>query len=60
MHEDYSAETSEGLAPTPEQSPGGKFAGFVGWNLLAEDMLQCETGHGHCITLVMSAEAAKR
>ena len=60
MHEDYSAETGEGLAPTPEQSPGGKFAGFVGWNLLAEDMLQCETGHRHCITLVMPAEAAKR
>lgn len=51
MHEDYSAETGDGLAPTVEQSPGGKFAGFVGWNLLALDMLQCETGHGHCITL---------
>jgi alpha,alpha-trehalase len=53
MHEDYSAETGEGLAPTPEQSPGGKFAGFVGWNLLALDMLQCETGHGHCIKLMV-------
>ena len=51
MHEDYSAETGEGLAPTVEQSSGGKFAGFVGWNLLALDMLQCETGHGHCMTL---------
>jgi alpha,alpha-trehalase len=51
MHEDYDAETGEGLAPTVAQSPGGKFAGFVGWNLLAEDMLQCETGHGHCTTL---------
>ncbi len=51
MHEDYSAETGEGLAPTVAQSPGGKFAGFVGWNLLALDMLQCETGHGHCMTL---------
>jgi alpha,alpha-trehalase len=53
MHEDYSAETGEGLAPTVAQSPGGKFAGFVGWNLLALDMLQCETGHGHCMTLLM-------
>ena len=53
MHEDYSAETGEGLAPTPAQSPGGKFAGFVGWNLLALDMLQCETGHGHCVTLAI-------
>jgi alpha,alpha-trehalase len=49
MHEDYSAETGEGLAPTPAQSPGGKFAGFVGWNLLAQDMLGCETGRGRCV-----------
>ncbi len=50
MHEDYNAETGAGLAPTPAQSPGGKFAGFVGWNLLAEDMLQCEASQsdGHC------------
>jgi alpha,alpha-trehalase len=51
MHEDYSAETGEGLAPTPAQSPGGKFAGFVGWNLLALDMLQCELGKANCLTL---------
>lgn len=55
MHEDYDAETGEGLAPTVAQSPGGKFAGFVGWNLLAEDMVQCETGRGHCMTLAISA-----
>ena len=42
MHEDYNAETGEGLAPTPEQSPNHVFAGFVGWNLLVQDMLQCE------------------
>ena len=54
MHEDYNAETGDGLAPTPEQSPSGHFAGFVGWNLLAEDMLQCETGHGHCLSLAVS------
>jgi alpha,alpha-trehalase len=53
MHEDYSAETGDGLAPTIAQSPNGHFAGFVGWNLLAEDMLQCETGHGHCMTLAI-------
>lgn len=51
MHEDYDAETGAGLAPTPAQSPGGHFAGFVGWNLLAQDMLQCETGRGHCLAL---------
>jgi alpha,alpha-trehalase len=51
MHEDYDAETGEGLAPTIDQSPGRKFAGFVGWNLLAEDMLQCEVTQQHCMTL---------
>ena len=47
MHEDYDAETGAGLAPTPEQSPNHVFAGFVGWNLLVEDMLQCEV-KGQC------------
>lgn len=51
MHEDYDAETGDGLAPTVEQSPGGKFAGFVGWNLLAQDMLQCEVTGQHCMML---------
>jgi alpha,alpha-trehalase len=60
MHENYSAETGDGLAPTPTQSPGGKFAGFVGWNLLALDMLQCETGRGNCLTLSTSDEPAKK
>ena len=56
MHEDYSAETGDGLAPTPAQSPGGHFAGFVGWNLLAEDMLQCELGRDRCVSLGLSAD----
>ncbi|HTX76803.1 MAG TPA: trehalase family glycosidase [Terracidiphilus sp.] len=56
MHEDYSAETGEGLAPTPAQSPKGKFAGFVGWNLLAQDMLQCEVTGEHCITMEIPAK----
>jgi alpha,alpha-trehalase len=51
MHEDYNSETGDGLAPTPAQSPGGHFAGFVGWNLLAQDMLQCEVRHTHCMLL---------
>jgi alpha,alpha-trehalase len=51
MHEDYNAETGDGLAPTEAQSPGGHFAGFVGWNLLAQDMLQCEVSNTHCMTL---------
>jgi alpha,alpha-trehalase len=53
MHEDYDAETGDGLAPTVAQSPGGEFAGFVGWNLLAEDMLQCEVTTQHCMTLAI-------
>jgi len=55
MHEDYNAETGDGLAPTPEESPGGKFAGFVGWNLLAQDMLQCEVTGTHCRTMGIPA-----
>ena len=42
MHENYNAETGDGLAPTPEQSPNHVFTGFVGWNLLVQDILQCE------------------
>lgn len=42
MHEDYDADTGLGLAPTVAESPNHKFAGFVGWNLLVEDMLECE------------------
>jgi alpha,alpha-trehalase len=47
MHEDYDAETGAGLAPTPEQSENHVFSGFVGWNLLVQDMLQCEV-KGQC------------
>jgi alpha,alpha-trehalase len=54
MHEDYDAETGAGLAPTPAQSPNGHFAGFVGWNLLAQDMLQCETSQTHCISFSLT------
>lgn len=50
MHECYDAETGEGLAPTAEQSKNHVFAGFVGWNLLVQDMLQCET-QGSCLRL---------
>ncbi len=40
MHENYDAETGEPLAPTADQSPGGIFTGFVGWNLLVQNMLE--------------------
>jgi alpha,alpha-trehalase len=40
MHENYHADTGEPLAPTAEQSAGGIFSGFVGWNLLVQNMLE--------------------
>lgn len=40
MHENYHADTGEPLAPTAEQSEGGVFTGFVGWNLLVQNMLE--------------------
>lgn len=38
MHENYNADTGEALAPTAEQSKNGVFTGFVGWNLLIQNM----------------------
>jgi alpha,alpha-trehalase len=40
MHENYDAETGAPLAPTAGQSPGGVFTGFVGWNLLVQNMVE--------------------
>ncbi len=59
MHEDYNAETGEGLAPTPEQSPNHVFAGFVGWNLLVQDMLQCDV-KGECQFLRAYSQQTKK
>ena len=39
MHENYNGDTGEPLAPTAAQSKGGIFTGFVGWDLLCENML---------------------
>jgi alpha,alpha-trehalase len=44
MHECYHAETGAPLAPTAEQSPNGIFTGFVGWNLLEQNMLEGAAG----------------
>jgi alpha,alpha-trehalase len=60
MHEDYSAETGEGLAPTVAQSKGGRFDGFVGWNLLVEDMLRCEGTGQRCMMLELPGEEAEK
>jgi alpha,alpha-trehalase len=40
MHECYHAETGAPLAPTAAQSPNGIFTGFVGWNMLEQNMLE--------------------
>jgi alpha,alpha-trehalase len=58
MHENYNAETGEGLAPTPEQSPNHVFTGFVGWNLLIQDMLVCEV-KGDCESLQIDDSKAE-
>lgn len=39
MHENYHADEGIPLAPTAEQSEDGVFRGFVGWNLLVQNML---------------------
>ena len=44
MHENYHADTGEPLAPTAEQSENGVFTGFVGWNLLIQNMLKGAQG----------------
>jgi len=58
MHENYHPETGKGVAPTPELSPHHKFAGFVGWNLLVQDMLECEV-EGRCEFLDVSGKDDK-
>jgi len=39
MHENYCAETGAPLAPSADTSPDGTEGGFIGWNLLLQDML---------------------
>ena len=41
MHENYHAETGEGLAPAPDYvDADGRFIGFISWNLCAESVLR--------------------
>ena len=40
MHECYDSDTGSPLAPTAAQSPNGVFTGFVGWNMLEQNMLE--------------------
>jgi alpha,alpha-trehalase len=40
MHENYHAETGDPLEPCAEHSKDGAEGGFIGWNLLIENMLR--------------------
>ena len=40
MHESYCAETGATLAPSSDQAPRFIEGGFIGWNLLVQDMLE--------------------
>ena len=40
MHESYCAETGKTLAPSIDQAPRFIEGGFIGWNLLVQDMLE--------------------
>jgi alpha,alpha-trehalase len=44
LHENYHAETGEPLAPTALQSKHGLEGGFLGWNLLLQDMIEMHGG----------------
>jgi alpha,alpha-trehalase len=44
MHENYHAETGEPLEPCAEHSKDGREGGFVGWNLLLQDMIEIVEG----------------
>ena len=44
MHENYHAETGATLAPSAEQSKHGREGGFIGWNLLVQDMCEMSLG----------------
>lgn len=40
MRENYDSETGRPLEPAAEHFENGVFKGFVGWNLLVQDMLE--------------------
>ena len=44
LHENYCAETGDPLAPSAAQSEHGLEGGFIGWNLLLQDMMEMLDG----------------
>ncbi len=51
LHENYDAETGAPLAPTAAQSKSGQEGGFIGWNLLLQDMIEMLDGRPHLLAL---------
>ena len=51
LHENYCAETGCPLAPSATQSKHGQEGGFVGWNLLLQDMIEMLEGHPNLLGL---------
>jgi len=51
LHENYDAETGQPLAPSVSQSRHGVEGGFVGWNLLLQDMIEMLDGHPNLLEL---------
>jgi len=51
LHENYDAETGQPLAPSAAQSKNGQEGGFVGWNLLLQDMIEMLDGRPNLLEL---------
>jgi alpha,alpha-trehalase len=51
LHENYHAETGAPLAPTALQSKHGQEGGFLGWNLLIQDMIEMLEGRPNLLAL---------
>ena len=51
LHENYDAETGLPLAPSAAQSVHGIEGGFVGWNLLLQDMIEMLDGRSNLLQL---------
>ena len=51
LHENYCAETGQPLAPSATQSKHGQEGGFLGWNLLLQDMTEMLDGRPNLLEL---------
>lgn len=51
MHENYDAETGAPIAPSGQSAKGFHEAGFFGWNLLLEDMIEMLEGKENLLAL---------